>query len=74
MINHALLLADAAADNQVLPDFNYLIVDEAHHLEAATTDAMSFSLRAVDVTRTVRELGSSEQGILGRLVSIAAPH
>ena len=73
VINHALLLADAAADNQVLPDFNYLIVDEAHHLEAATTDAMSFSLRAVDVTRTVRELGSSEQGILGRLVSIAAP-
>lgn len=73
VINHALLLADAAAENQVLPDFNYLIVDEAHHLEAATTDAMSFSLRAVDVNRTVRELGSTEQGILGRLVSIAAP-
>ena len=73
VINHALLLADAAADNQVLPAFNYLIVDEAHHLEAATTDAMSFSLRAVDVNRTVRELGSTETGILGRLVSAAAP-
>ena len=73
VINHALLLADAAADNQVLPDFNYLIVDEAHHLESATTNAMSFSLRAVDVNRTVRELGSSQQGVLGRLVSIAGP-
>lgn len=73
VVNHALLLADAATESQVLPDYNYLIVDEAHHLESATTDAMSFSLRAVDVNRTVRELGSSEQGILGRLVSVAAP-
>ena len=73
VINHALLLADAAADNQVLPEFNYLIVDEAHHLESATTNAMSFSLRAVDINRTVRELGSSQQGVLGRLVSVAGP-
>lgn len=73
VVNHALLLADAAVENKVLPDYNYLIVDEGHHLEAATTDAMSFSLRALDVTRLVRELGSSEQGILGRLVGIAGP-
>lgn len=73
VVNHALLLADAAAENQVLPAYNYLIVDEAHHLESATTDASSFSLRALDVSRAVREIGSHEHGILGRLLSIAGP-
>ena len=73
VVNHALLLADAAAENQVLPAFNYLIVDEAHHLESATTDASSFSLRALDVSRAVREIGSHEHGLLGRLLSIAGP-
>lgn len=73
VVNHALLLADAAVENQVLPEYSYLIVDEAHHLEAATTDAMSYSLRALDVTRLVRELGSTEQGVLGRLVGVAGP-
>lgn len=31
--NHALLLADAKRDNRLLPHYQYLIVDEAHHLE-----------------------------------------
>mgnify|MGYP000848327886 FL=1 len=73
VVNHALLLADTAAENRILPEYNYLIVDEAHHLESATTEAMSFRLRAPDVTRLVREIGSTEQGILGQLLSLAKP-
>ena len=73
IVNHALLLADAAAENRVLPAYNYLIVDEAHHLEAATTDALSFKLRAADVNRLSRELGGPKQGILGRLLAAAVP-
>ena len=71
IVNHALLLADTAAEGRILPDYRYLIVDEAHHLESATTDAMSFRLRAPDVTRLVRELGSAEQGLFGRLLALA---
>lgn len=71
VVNHALLLADAATDNRVLPAYNYLIIDEAHHLESATTDAMAYRLRAQDVNRMVRDLGSHEQGLLGRLLSTA---
>lgn len=33
IVNHSLLLADSAADNQILPEFNALIIDEAHNLE-----------------------------------------
>ena len=41
VVNHALLLADVVTGNRVLPEYNYLIVDEAHHLESATTSALS---------------------------------
>ncbi len=68
VVNHALLLADTATGNKVLPEFDYLIVDEAHHLESATTSAMSFKVRAVDITRLVRELGGLKTGLLGRFV------
>ena len=73
VVNHALLLADAATENRVLPAYNYLVIDEAHHLEAATTDAMSYRLRAQDVNRLVRDLGSPEQGLMGRLLAVANP-
>ena len=70
VVNHALLLADTAANNRVLPAYDYLIVDEAHHLESATTSAMSFKARAVDITRLTRELGGQKTGILGRFVHL----
>ncbi len=38
VVNHALLLADVDAGGQVLPEFDSLIVDEAHHLEGAATE------------------------------------
>lgn len=42
VVNHSLLLADVAAGNRVLPPYADLIVDEAHHLEAAVTEGLSF--------------------------------
>ncbi|MFH1445889.1 MAG: helicase C-terminal domain-containing protein, partial [Chloroflexota bacterium] len=68
IVNHALLLADAATNNHVLPRFDYLIIDEAHHIESATTDAMSFKVRANDITRLIRELGGPKTGILGHFI------
>ncbi len=70
IVNHALLLADTATGNKVLPSYDYLIVDEAHHLESATTNAMSFRVRAVDITRLTRELGGEKTGILGRFLDL----
>ena len=70
VVNHALLLADAATGSRVLPDYNYLIIDEAHHLESATTNAMSFRATEGDIPRQMRELGSTASGILGRFSSI----
>ncbi len=69
VVNHALLLADVATGSKVLPEYNYLIVDEAHHLEAATTGALSFKLTQNDLERMLREVGSHQSGVLGFLLT-----
>ncbi len=57
IVNHALLLADIAVDNRALPEYKYLVVDEAHHLEAAATDSLTFMLEREEIGRLLGELG-----------------
>lgn len=40
IVNHALLVADAATAGGILPGFDNLVVDEAHHLEEAATQGL----------------------------------
>ncbi len=68
IVNHALLLTDVAVSNRVLPEYEHVIIDEGHHLEAATTDALSFRLTQFDIDRLIREAGGSSSGILGHLL------
>ena len=70
IVNHALLLADIATGNRVLPEYDYLVVDEAHHIESAVTNALSFRVTQGEVERTVRELGRPNAGTMGRLLAI----
>ncbi|NLN70555.1 MAG: DEAD/DEAH box helicase [Chloroflexi bacterium] len=70
IVNHALLLADTVTNNRVLPAFNYLVVDEAHHLESATTDALAFRVWGGDISRLTRELGGPKTGLLGRFMDL----
>lgn len=65
IVNHALLLADVATGNRVLPEFDYLIVDEAHHLEEATTNALGFRVNQYEIDRLLRTLGGPKSGVLG---------
>ena len=50
------------------PPIDYLIVDEAHHLESATTNALSFRLTEFDLGRMLKELGGTTSGVLSRLL------
>ncbi len=70
VVNHALLLTDVAVGNRILPDYDFLVVDEAHHLEAATTGALSFRLTQFDLERLLREIGGSKAGLLGYLLNV----
>jgi DNA polymerase-3 subunit epsilon/ATP-dependent DNA helicase DinG len=69
IVNHALLLADAALENRILPEYSRLVIDEGHHLEAATTDGLSFQVTRADVERLLRDLGGPRSGALGGLLS-----
>jgi DNA polymerase-3 subunit epsilon/ATP-dependent DNA helicase DinG len=70
IVNHALLLADVATGNRVLPDYDYLIIDEGHHIETATTSALSFRVTQGDIIRLLRELGGTSSGVLGQLLTL----
>ncbi len=69
IVNHALLLSDIATGSKVLPEYDYVIVDEAHHMESATTSALSFRLTQFDMERMTREIGGSSAGALGQLLT-----
>jgi predicted DnaQ family exonuclease/DinG family helicase len=58
VVNHALLISDLATDNRVLPEFQHLIVDEAHHLEDVATDQLGFAANQRDVFSLLEELSS----------------
>ncbi|MDD5370026.1 MAG: helicase C-terminal domain-containing protein, partial [Anaerolineaceae bacterium] len=70
VVNHALLLADIATGSRVLPDYDYLIIDEGHHLESATTNALSFKVTESDMARLLRELGGPSSGVMGRYLNL----
>jgi predicted DnaQ family exonuclease/DinG family helicase len=58
VVNHALLISDLATDNRVLPEYQHLIVDEAHHLEDVATDQLGFAANQRDVFSLLEEISS----------------
>jgi DNA polymerase-3 subunit epsilon/ATP-dependent DNA helicase DinG len=68
IVNHALLLADISTGNRVIPEYQYLIVDEAHHLESATTLGLSFRVSEGEFRRLLNDLGASKPGMLQRVI------
>jgi predicted DnaQ family exonuclease/DinG family helicase len=72
VVNHALLLSDVASASHVLPEYRYLIVDEAHHLEDQATDQLSYELAAREVQSFLDDLSPSANverhgGLLGEI-------
>ena len=57
IVNHALLLSDVAAESAVIPDYRYLVVDEAHHLETQATQQLGYAVRLRDVVEALDQLG-----------------
>jgi Rad3-related DNA helicase len=67
IVNHALLLADMALENRILPEFQYLIVDEAHHLEARATDALAFDATRSSIDALLRQISGERTGLVANL-------
>ncbi len=56
VVNHALLLSDLKAEGKVLPPYDHVIVDEAHHLEDVATDQLGWALDQAILLRYLDEL------------------
>ncbi|MEO8285588.1 MAG: helicase C-terminal domain-containing protein [Chloroflexota bacterium] len=59
VVNHALLMSDIAMGGGLLPDYNYLIIDEAHNLEEEATDALGFTVDRPLVMKFLGELSAT---------------
>jgi len=49
VVNHALLLSDMVSENKVLPPYNHLVIDEAHHLEEEATRQLGYDITQWDL-------------------------
>jgi len=54
--NHALLLADMLVDNSILPEYKYLIIDEAHALVKEAFDKMALRFSADNIEDYLQRL------------------
>jgi len=71
VVNHSLLLSDMLTDNRVLPRYQHLIIDEAHHLEDVATNQLSFQVNQNRMLAVLKGLIQStekkEYGLLHEL-------
>ncbi len=74
IVNHALLLADLAMESRVLPDYRYLIIDEAHHLEEQATNQFGLQVARNDLAAYLGALGqpssTAPSGLLGQIPAL----
>jgi len=76
VVNHALLLTDLMLENHVLPEYKYLVVDEAHHLEARATEQFGLHAGRRDIHAFLAGLhhqaGERPGGLLSKVEGVLA--
>ena len=72
VVNHSLLMADAATQNRVLPEYHHLIIDEAHQLENAVTEQLSFRADAFSLAQQFAALYAPAGRASGLLIDLLA--
>ncbi len=63
VVNHSLLLSDLTR-GRILPDYRYLVIDEAHHLEEEATEQLGYVVRSRDLLNRL-DLLTEKGGFLG---------
>ncbi|MCL2496901.1 MAG: hypothetical protein FWF04_05745, partial [Clostridiales bacterium] len=68
ILNHSLLIANAAMESGFLPELPNLIIDEAHHLERAAEDQLTGQVDFYTLLRLLGRLRRRERGKSGGLL------
>ena len=72
VLNHSLLVANAAIDKGFLPPLPYLIVDEAQHLEHAAEEQLSAKADMYEILSVLSRLKRREKGkVVGALAALS---
>ena len=58
IVNHSLLLADLVRGGGLIPDYDYLIIDEAQHLESEATSQLSTRVAYAQAVELLDELAN----------------
>src|SRR5207237_4667029 len=56
IVNHALLLSDLSTSSRVVPDYDHLVVDEAHHLESEATSQLGYTISLRSIVQPLEAL------------------
>ncbi len=70
IVNHSLLLADSAANKQVLPEYSVLIVDEAHNLENNAYRYFASNISMIQLKFLLDSIITEKSPERGRLVDL----
>ena len=69
VVNHALLMTDLAMGGGLIPDYQHVVIDEAHHLEDAATSQFGFELSQGDLERALEPAGRLAGSVRQALVA-----
>lgn len=67
IVNHSLLLSDAASENAVLPEYSVLVIDEAHNLEKNSYNYFSAKINLPILTammNSILTLSPPQRGLI----------
>ncbi|GEL07426.1 ATP-dependent DNA helicase DinG [Salisediminibacterium halotolerans] len=59
--NHALLFSDVQSEHQIIPAYDTLIIDEAHHIEDTATRQLSQRLDYIQLAQRMNDAAGREQ-------------
>lgn len=68
VVNHALLMSDIVSEGTLIPDYDILIVDEAHHLEEEATRHLGFELGHRSMDDYVESI-AGDRGLVRQIIS-----
>lgn len=69
--NHAMLLADLERDQRILPEYQEVIIDEAHHFHNVATEQLGVRFHYLDLHYMINQLGFTHStGLLKNFVKI----
>jgi len=74
IVNHALLLSDLATSSRVIPEYQQLVVDEAHHFEDEATNQLGYDVTATAFVEPIAIIAAPPGTGVGLEGAVSALH